>query len=169
MFPLFVRSVGRFFNVAPARAAIEKFVQPRVNTSLATLGQAEWVKTVSTFFKENSASIVTMLASLGAAVEVTEYLQDNAKSPEDKAELEMIRKIATPVDFGSSHNTLPAKAGKCQTDPQAYAFEATEHRDKFAEFAALMGLPTEGAKRWVDLAQSIFLEWDVYRAMVSIK
>lgn len=147
MYPLFVRTVGKFFDMPAARAAIEKVVQPGVNVALNTLGKAEWYKVTKTFFETNSASIVTALTSVAFATDVVSILKDSAKTSEDEQDLAEIAKIV-----GKTAPMVSSKSSSgCQLDPVAAVSEINQKRAEVRELANIFGITERDAVKAAEL------------------
>lgn len=149
MFPLFVKNVGKFFNLPAARAAIEQKIQPAIATSLSSMTKPQWVQSVGEYLKQNTTSVVTLISSLSLVTDVVQLLGEDANK-DDAAELEEIKKLV-----GTS-GSVPVKVGQCSTNPELLTQKIHDARRRVDISASALGM-----------TRKEFCEWFPTFAMIS--
>lgn len=141
MFPLFVKNVGKFFNLPAARAAIEQKIQPAIAASLSSMSKPQWVQAVGEYLKQNTTSVVTILSSLGLVTDVIQLLSEDANK-EDAQELEEIKKLV------STNPAAPVKIGQCSTNPELLIGKVKDSRSRVDFAASALGMTRKEFCEW---------------------
>lgn len=143
-FNLVRAGLGKFFDVVPARAAIEKIVQPATKVNLSSLGKTEWLNEVRVFFSKNAGSIITAITAVDLVADVRAMLSPIASTDEEQEELNALSKIL------SSRTSAPGAVSKASAiNPVSIVDELVvlkEHRDVVADLGAMS---TKDVKRFV--------------------